>query len=56
MRVLIVDDHAVLRDGLKNILDEPRGTAVCHEASKRPVHSSSNRTGISLCSTSHLVR
>ncbi|HXD18532.1 MAG TPA: response regulator transcription factor [Vicinamibacterales bacterium] len=33
MRVLIVDDHAVLRDGLKNILDEPRGTAVCHEAS-----------------------
>jgi two-component system invasion response regulator UvrY len=33
MRVLIVDDHAVLRDGLKNILDEPRGTAICHEAS-----------------------
>jgi DNA-binding NarL/FixJ family response regulator len=33
MRVLIVDDHAVLRDGLKNVLDEPRGTAVCHEAS-----------------------
>jgi len=33
MRVLIVDDHAVLRDGLKNILDEPRGTAVCYEAS-----------------------
>ena len=33
MRVLIVDDHAVLRDGLKNIVDEPRGTAVCHEAS-----------------------
>jgi DNA-binding NarL/FixJ family response regulator len=33
MRVLIVDDHAVLRDGLKNILNEPRGTAACHEAS-----------------------
>jgi two-component system, NarL family, invasion response regulator UvrY len=33
MRVLIVDDHAVLRDGLKNMIDEPRGTAVCREAS-----------------------
>lgn len=33
MRVLIVDDHAVLRDGLKNILDQPRGTVVCCEAS-----------------------
>lgn len=33
MRVLIVDDHAVLRDGLKNIIDEPHGTAVCCEAS-----------------------
>lgn len=33
MRVLIVDDHAVLRDGLKNILDQPRGTAAFCEAS-----------------------
>jgi DNA-binding NarL/FixJ family response regulator len=33
MRVLIVDDHAVVRDGLRHILDEPSGTAVCHEAS-----------------------
>jgi two-component system, NarL family, invasion response regulator UvrY len=33
MRVLIVDDHAVLRDGLKHMIDEPRGTAVCREAS-----------------------
>ena len=33
MRVLIVDDHAVLRDGLKHIIDEPRGTTVCREAS-----------------------
>ena len=33
MRVLIVDDHAVLRDGLKHIIDEPGGTAVFGEAS-----------------------
>jgi DNA-binding NarL/FixJ family response regulator len=33
MRVLIVDDHAVLRDGVKAIVDEPHGKAVCGEAS-----------------------
>ncbi len=33
MRVLIVDDHAVVRDGLKHIIDSPVGTAVCGEAS-----------------------
>lgn len=36
MHVLIVDDHAVLRDGLKNILDQPRGAALCREASSAP--------------------
>ena len=33
MRVLIVDDHAVLRDGLKHIIDQPSGSAVFGEAS-----------------------
>jgi DNA-binding NarL/FixJ family response regulator len=33
MRVLIVDDHAVLRDGVKAIVAEPHGKAVCGEAS-----------------------
>lgn len=32
MRVLIVDDHAVVRGGVRNIVDDPRGTAVCGEA------------------------
>jgi two-component system, NarL family, invasion response regulator UvrY len=35
MRVLIVDDHAVVRGGVRNIVDEPRGTAVCGEAGTR---------------------
>jgi DNA-binding NarL/FixJ family response regulator len=33
MRILIVDDHAVVRDGLKTIFDETPGTAVFGEAS-----------------------
>jgi two-component system invasion response regulator UvrY len=33
MRVLIVDDHPVLRDGVKHLIDEPRGSLVCGEAS-----------------------
>jgi len=35
MRVLIVDDHAVVRGGVRNIIDDPRGTAVCGEAGTR---------------------
>lgn len=33
MRILIVDDHAVVRDGLKTIFDETPGAAVFGEAS-----------------------
>jgi two-component system invasion response regulator UvrY len=33
MRVLIVDDHPVVRRGVRNVIDEPLGTMVCSEAS-----------------------
>ena len=33
MRILIVDDHAVVRDGLKTIFDETPGAAIFGEAS-----------------------
>lgn len=32
LRVLIVDDHAVVREGLKRIIDESPGMSVCAEA------------------------
>lgn len=32
IRVLIVDDHAIVRQGLRRILDEARGMEVCAEA------------------------
>ena len=56
MRVLIVDDHAVLRDGLKNILDQPRGTAVCGEASSaQEAIDSRTATGMGSCCPRHLA-
>src|SRR5213592_2922468 len=35
-RILIVDDHAVLRDGVKRIFEEQPGAAVFGEASTAP--------------------
>lgn len=35
-RILIVDDHEVVRDGVKRILDKPRGAASFGEASTAP--------------------
>jgi two-component system invasion response regulator UvrY len=34
-RILIIDDHDVVRDGLKQILDEPAGTVTFGEATRR---------------------
>jgi two-component system invasion response regulator UvrY len=36
LRVLIIDDHAVVREGLKRIIDDSPGMAVCAEASDAP--------------------
>jgi len=35
-RILIVDDHEVVRDGVKRILDKPPGAAIFGEASTAP--------------------
>jgi DNA-binding NarL/FixJ family response regulator len=36
MRVLIVDDHAIFRGGVRNLIDDPPGSAVVGEASTLP--------------------